>query len=88
MRYLVSLDPVKHADMMANLKNDEFKIQILLTLLTSYRCVTLRQIAVANLALLRIMLPLLLWFTIRIMLPLMESILPDLKIPFQSAWRI
>ena len=33
MRFLFSLDPVQHADMIADLKNDALNIQILLTLL-------------------------------------------------------
>ena len=42
IRFLFSLDPVKHADMIVDLKSDALKNQILLTLLILYLCVTLR----------------------------------------------
>ena len=53
------MDFIKHVDMMVDLKNDALKIQILLTLLALYRYVSLRQIDVANLVLLGIVLLLL-----------------------------
>ena len=67
MKFHFSLNPVKRADMITDLMNDTFKIQIQLTMLTLYRYVALRQIDVVNLALLGVMRLFLVWFSIQLL---------------------
>ena len=62
MRFLFSLDPAKHADIIYRMML--LKIQILLTQLILYRCATLRQIGVENPLPLKIKSQLMMWVLI------------------------